>query len=368
VLTRVVEAAVFITGAEEGALLLLDAETDELYLRAQRGLGEQYANGYRVPVQDSIAGDVLRTGQSQRLVGKDDGLKVVTGYMVNSIVYVPVCGANGVMGVLSVDNQVTDATFGGDDEEFLMILAGYAALALENARRIEELRLQSETVAEQRDRARSTLAQDTEPATIVVYRPPQPALLGMPPSDRLLDLIQPYLSAVAEIQHCIDELKDKPASKVRILATTHDSPATATIEGVQEAAFAIREVISPQRGRLDELADHLLLAEKEVGAERARLEVLEARARVAGDAGGNGWSMPDFADRIAHLERLQKERESLRQELQTNKIQLACDLISRIAPPLSCSDTIYYVIRLLPALDQVLAIPLQLATPSGKQS
>ena len=38
-LNRIVEAAVFVTGAEEGSLLLVDKDTGELYLRAARNLG-----------------------------------------------------------------------------------------------------------------------------------------------------------------------------------------------------------------------------------------------------------------------------------------------------------------------------------------
>ena len=39
VLNRIVEAAVFVSGAEEGSLLLVDKDTGELYLRAARNLG-----------------------------------------------------------------------------------------------------------------------------------------------------------------------------------------------------------------------------------------------------------------------------------------------------------------------------------------
>ena len=85
VLTRIVEAAVFITKAEEGSLLLLDEETHELHLRAQKGLGDKYARGFRVQIHDSIAGLVLQSGEPQRLTAADKTVKVVTGYLVNAI-------------------------------------------------------------------------------------------------------------------------------------------------------------------------------------------------------------------------------------------------------------------------------------------
>jgi len=138
VLTRIVEAAVFITEAEEGSLLLLDEGTDELHLRAQKGLGDKYARGFRIPVQDSLAGEVLRTGKAQNLTGPEGSVKVVTGYLVNAILYVPVAIKGRVMGVLAVDNQSSAEPFTDDDEGLLLVLAGYAAIALGNARRLEE--------------------------------------------------------------------------------------------------------------------------------------------------------------------------------------------------------------------------------------
>ena len=63
VLNRIVEAAVFLSGAEEGFLLLVDEETGELYMRAGKGLGEKYAHGFRVQVTDSLSGRVVQTGK-----------------------------------------------------------------------------------------------------------------------------------------------------------------------------------------------------------------------------------------------------------------------------------------------------------------
>ena len=79
VLTRIVEAAVFITQAEEGSLLLLDEKTQELNLRAQKGLGDRYARDFRIRVEDSLAGEVLQTGRPRRLTSSERSVKVVTG-------------------------------------------------------------------------------------------------------------------------------------------------------------------------------------------------------------------------------------------------------------------------------------------------
>ena len=63
VLNRIVEASVYLTQAEEGALLMVDEASGELYMRAARNLGETYSRGFRLKVDDSIAGRVVKTGQ-----------------------------------------------------------------------------------------------------------------------------------------------------------------------------------------------------------------------------------------------------------------------------------------------------------------
>ncbi len=141
VLNRIVEAAVYITGAEEGSLLLLDKTTGELYMRAARGLGEKYARGFRLKVQDTLAGQVIRTGKPVMVTAEDDAkLKFKTGYLVNSLLNVPLKVQDEVIGLLSVDNRVANRSFTDNDMYLLSALADYAAIAIENAGLYGELR------------------------------------------------------------------------------------------------------------------------------------------------------------------------------------------------------------------------------------
>lgn len=142
-LQRIVEAAVFITKAEEGFLLLHDAQQSELYLRAAKNLGEQRAQSLRIPVDDTLAGQVVRTGKPVRLdqVRAGMALKVKTGFLVRAILQVPLTVGDQVIGVLAVDNRTTDRTFSEDDQYLLATLADYAAIAIENARLYEQVRL-----------------------------------------------------------------------------------------------------------------------------------------------------------------------------------------------------------------------------------
>jgi signal transduction histidine kinase len=142
-LNRIVEASVFVTQADEGFLLLLDEETNELYLRAAKNLGEEHARLQRLRVKDNLLGEVVRSGQPLRLgEERDTGgrFKVATGYLVRALLYVPLVTQGRVTGVLSVANRATQRVFSQSDLERLSALADYAVIALENAHLHEALR------------------------------------------------------------------------------------------------------------------------------------------------------------------------------------------------------------------------------------
>ncbi len=142
-LNRIVEASVFVTQADEGFLLLLDEETNELYLRAAKNLGEEHARLQRLRVKDNLLGEVVRSGQPLRLGEEreaDGRFKVATGYLVRALLYVPLVTQGRVTGVLSVANRATQRVFSQNDLERLSALADYAVIALENAYLHEALR------------------------------------------------------------------------------------------------------------------------------------------------------------------------------------------------------------------------------------
>lgn len=145
-LERIVEAGVYITRAEEGFLLLRDSRSDELYLRAAKNMGEQRAQRLRMPIDDSLAGQVVRTGKPVRLdkLTAGSALKVKTGFLVRSIIQVPLTVGTSVIGVLAVDNQQSDRAFNENDQYLLSALADYAAIAIENARLYQQVKQSEE--------------------------------------------------------------------------------------------------------------------------------------------------------------------------------------------------------------------------------
>jgi GAF domain-containing protein/signal transduction histidine kinase len=136
VLNRIVEAAVYLTNAEEGFLFLVDEESGDLNLRAGKGLGEKASRVMRLKVTDSIAGQVVKTGRPVRMGGfrRDEEYKLKTGYLVKSLVNVPIKSAGQVIGALGVDHSIASMrSFSDHDVALLSSLADYAAIAIQNA-------------------------------------------------------------------------------------------------------------------------------------------------------------------------------------------------------------------------------------------
>jgi two-component system NtrC family sensor kinase len=210
VLTRVVEAAVFLMRAEEGLLLLVDGQegNKELVLRAAKNLDERVARGLRIRVEDGLAGQVLNTGRPVLISGSK--AKVATGYLVNALVYVPVrTPERGIIGILGVTNRQTARSFNDHEVQLLSTLADYAAVALQNARLFEQVeteRRKLETVLQETGEAVMVLDMQQR---ILLCNPTAAGALGLPedslgrPARTVLrhPTLQELLRSVSQDQH-----------------------------------------------------------------------------------------------------------------------------------------------------------------------
>jgi signal transduction histidine kinase/DNA-binding response OmpR family regulator len=132
ILTAVVDAAVELTGAEEGSLLLLDETTGELYVRASRNIQEDLVSTLRLPIHDPLVSQVLRTGKPL-LLDEETPKKIKTSYLVYNIMYMPLIVHDRVIGVLEVDNRQSRKSFSEYQVTLVSAMADYAAIAIDNA-------------------------------------------------------------------------------------------------------------------------------------------------------------------------------------------------------------------------------------------
>jgi signal transduction histidine kinase/CheY-like chemotaxis protein len=141
VLTTIVEAAVRLTGAEEGSLLLVDDESGELYVRASKNFDEEFARTFRLHVHDSLAEQVITSGESA-LIDESSPQKDLTSSLVHSLIYVPLRLRGRVIGVLGVDNRKAGLSLTNKDKDMVMAMADYAAVAIENAQLFQRSELE----------------------------------------------------------------------------------------------------------------------------------------------------------------------------------------------------------------------------------
>jgi signal transduction histidine kinase len=140
ILTRVVEAAAFVADAEEANIYLVEPNSDELVLRASKQAGESHATLQRLRVEDTVVGQVFRTGQSVLRQPELEGgpVKIQTGFLVRSLINVPIRVKNSTVGVLGVYNRMASRPFNEHHLTLLTSLADWAGVALEHAELIEE--------------------------------------------------------------------------------------------------------------------------------------------------------------------------------------------------------------------------------------
>jgi diguanylate cyclase (GGDEF)-like protein/PAS domain S-box-containing protein len=161
VLRRIVEAGVQLTRAEEGFLALFDEQTEQLFLRAAKNIDHEKSRTMRLPLTDSLISKVLRTGKPVRTTthtAEDPLIKLSTGFLVHSLLHVPIVSHGKSLGVLSMVNHSSQKPFKEKDETLLASLAGYASIALENAALYE--RAQQEII--ERKRFESALRESEE--------------------------------------------------------------------------------------------------------------------------------------------------------------------------------------------------------------
>mgnify|MGYP001043728319 CR=1 FL=1 len=160
VLNSVMNSAVEILKAEAGLLLLLEETEDgsaALVFRVVSGPIPPSLVGRRLPVDKGIVGEVVRTGQGRYSNDPHNdahwfsALDVLTGYETRAIICVPLKNRDRSIGALEVLNRLEPAPFVDEDVELLSAFAAQAAIALENARRYQEI----SQLYEQTDRALS---------------------------------------------------------------------------------------------------------------------------------------------------------------------------------------------------------------------
>lgn len=140
------DLAINYTRAEKGSLMLVN-ERDELYILAGRGIDLNLVRTYRAKIGEGIAG-VVAKNRAPMLVqdlANEPRFKGMTRdrYRTNSFVSCPIISKNRLLGVLNINDKADGASFNEDEFTLIKIIANQAAIALENAMLVSQLRFKA---------------------------------------------------------------------------------------------------------------------------------------------------------------------------------------------------------------------------------
>ncbi len=144
-LKSIAEAAARIFGAASASILLVNEEEQVLEFKVVYGRGEQQVVGSKYPLDKGIAGYVAMTGQPiatshvTQDARFDREFAASTGYIPDSILASPLLSGDRIIGVMEVLDKINASSFGMQDMELMGLFARQAALAIDEAQRVQKI-------------------------------------------------------------------------------------------------------------------------------------------------------------------------------------------------------------------------------------
>jgi len=164
VLGQTMDAAIELTGAERGFLLLADEAAQreggppsDLKVAVARNLDREQLDHSHLKFSRGIAQQVLTTGAAlvtadAQSDGRFSGEQSVHAMHLKSVICVPVRSPAGVLGALYLDNRFQRGRFTEQDVDVLLAFADQVAIALTNARLHDELKKRHRQLAAEKRR------------------------------------------------------------------------------------------------------------------------------------------------------------------------------------------------------------------------
>jgi GAF domain-containing protein len=145
------DRAIEYTNAEKGSLMLL-TEKDELYILASRGFDMKFIETYRIKLGEGIAGIVAQDRVPVLVEDIDEDerfkLKKRDRYKTKSFISCPLISRDKMLGVININDKKDSTPFREDEFNLLKVIADQAAIALENAFLMNQLRIKAAELEE----------------------------------------------------------------------------------------------------------------------------------------------------------------------------------------------------------------------------
>jgi signal transduction histidine kinase len=151
-LALVMEVATELTDTQKASILLVDKKTGQLHFAASKG--DEVPDGVVVPLDNSIAGWVVRHGRSVILSDVQSDSRFFAevdsdeNFVTRSMLAVPLVTSKGTIGALEVLNKQDGAAYTAQDVALMEALASQSAVAILNAHLFHQSDLLAEIMHE----------------------------------------------------------------------------------------------------------------------------------------------------------------------------------------------------------------------------
>ena len=139
----IVESASRICGAERCSLMVRERHLPILRMRAAKGIPPDVMRTVQVNIGEGIAGTVAASGNPLFIADIETdsrfGRQNAQQYRNSSLVCVPIRLRDEVAGVISINNKTDGSAFNANDLNLMTLLASQAAVAIDNAKRYQDL-------------------------------------------------------------------------------------------------------------------------------------------------------------------------------------------------------------------------------------
>jgi len=146
-LEALADTASELTGSETASILLYDTRKNELRFEAIPGKPSSSLHHLSVPLDSSVAGWVFQNNRPLVVQDAEDDPRIfrqidsALNFTTRSLIAVPLQVKQKTIGVLEAVNRKNNAHYTEDDISILENLGCQAAIAIENARLVEQLRM-----------------------------------------------------------------------------------------------------------------------------------------------------------------------------------------------------------------------------------
>ncbi|MBU0510979.1 MAG: GAF domain-containing protein [Chloroflexi bacterium] len=139
---NILSAAIEAIGSNDGSLLLLDTDEEQLVFVEVIGIGSEQLIGFRIPSNEGIAGWVL-TNKSPTIVPNvrqdarwSPSVDEAISFRTAALICVPLLDDERPLGVIEVLNPLSGGPFCIEDLDILSLIARLASLALVRAEEV----------------------------------------------------------------------------------------------------------------------------------------------------------------------------------------------------------------------------------------